>query len=170
MPFSYWPLSPCCPCWGPAARGKRPCQSPPPWVRTANAQDILTFKHTQQALLGTYNWRRLHLGGMEEVCADSPHPLDCQDLLPLLDARQTTVQLQFAKPPDDPLSVRCWSDQQWGNPLADSQEVTITGDTLSLRPGGWIYEVTARWGGEWGPGGEAHYAFYAMGPDSPAQS
>lgn len=131
---------------------------------------VVAGEEIHPASLGTYTWRRLHLGGMEEVCADSPHPLDCQDLLALLDARQTAVQLQFAKPPDDPLSVRCWSDQQWGNPLADSQEVTITGDTLSLRPGGWIYEVTARWGGGWGPGGEAHYAFYAMGPDSPAQS
>ncbi len=151
------------PLLGACGAGETAVPKPPALVVAAGDE-------TQQALLGTYNWRRLHLGGMEEVCADSPHPLDCQDLLALLDARQTTVQLQFAKPPDAPLSVRCWSDQQWGNPLADSQEVTITGDTLSLRPGGWIYEVTARWGGGWGPGGAAHYAFYAMGPDSPAQS
>lgn len=51
--------------------------------------------------------------------------------------------------------------------MADSQDVTVTGDTLPLRPGGWIYEVTAQWGTEHGPGGEASYAFYAMGPSLP---
>ncbi len=131
---------------------------------------VVAGEERHQALLGTYTWRRLSLGGMEEVCADSPHPLDCQDLLPLLDARQAAVRLQFAQAPDELLSARCWSDRQWGNPLADSQTVTVTGDTLSLRPGGWIYEVTARWGGGWGPGGEGCYAFYAMGPAIPAPS
>lgn len=128
---------------------------------------VVAGEESHQALLGTYTWRRLHLGGMEEVCADSPHPLDCQEDLPLLEARQAAVRLQFAQAPDEPLSARCWSDRQWGNPLADSQTVTVTGDTLPLRPGGWIYEVTARWGGGWGPGGQAHYAFYAMGPSLP---
>ena len=131
---------------------------------------VVAGEEIHPASLGTYTWRRLHLGGMEEVCADSPHPLDCQEFLPLLKARQARVRLQFAKAPDDPLSARCWSDRQWGNPLADSQEVIITGDTLPLRPGGWIYEVTARWGSEHGPGGEASYAFYAMGPSLPNQT
>ncbi len=148
---------------GACGAGEEPTPKPPTLMVVAGDEN-------HQALLGTYTWRRLHLGGMEEVCADSPHPLECQDLLPLLDARQATVRLQFAKPTDGPLSVQCWSDQQWGNPLADSQNVTVTGDTLPLRPGGWIYEVTAQWGTEHGPGGTASYAFYAMGPAIPAQS
>lgn len=131
---------------------------------------VVAGEENHQTLLGTYTWRRLHLGGMEEVCADSPHPLDCQNFLPLLEARQATVRLQFAQAPDGPLSARCWSDRQWGNSLADSQAVTVTGDTLPLRPGGWIYEVTARWGSGHGPGGEASYAFYAMGPSLPNQT
>ena len=60
---------------------------------------------------------------------------------------------------------RCWSDEHWGEPAANSEDVTIVGNVLTLKLGGYIYEVTAEWNTENGYGGTASYFIYLKTAD-----
>ena len=141
--------------------------------RLLNAQDaviileeppslsVISDKTSCYALLGSYSWQRKNNdGSLEYMEADSAHPLDCRDLLVQLDTAETTAILQFAEKPDTILDVRCWSDEYWDDPTANSEAVTVNGRTIELKPGGYIYEVKAQWSTESGYGGIAYYTFY----------
>ena len=111
--------------------------------------------------LGSYHWQRRAEGGaVEALLADSPHPLSCRELVTPLDTWEPTARLRFAQAPDAIVSARCWSGDCWGDPRSESQAADLRGDTLSLKPGGWIYQVEARWEPESGWGGAASYFFY----------
>lgn len=111
-----------------------------------------------EAWLGTYSWTyRASFGSFRGVESDSAHPLDCKDSLPVLEAESSTVVLRFAETPDS-ISVRCWSDDHWSDPSAESEEIAANGNGIELRSGGYIYEVYAKWSSQ----GSAHYAFYAV--------
>ncbi len=114
------------------------------------------------ALLGAYSWQKKDIDGNSiSTNADSAHPLDCKDLLsPPFETPETTATLRFTEEPDTILSVQCWSDEHWGEPAASSEDVTIDGNVLTLKPGGYIYEVTAEWNAESGYGGTASYSIY----------
>lgn len=113
------------------------------------------------ALLGTYSWLEMNTGGTSTgVNADSPHPLYCKDLLPPFETTETTATLDFAENPDTILSVRCWSDEHWAGSAASGEDVTIEGNVIGLKPGGYIYEVRAEWETDNGYGGIANYSFY----------
>ena len=59
------------------------------------------------------------------------------------------------------LSVRCWRDKHWSDPSADSENVSVNGNKIEFKAGGYIYEVIAEWNTEKsGYGGIAHYSFY----------
>ncbi|MCM1118291.1 MAG: hypothetical protein NC543_02925 [bacterium] len=115
-------------------------------------------------LLGTYSWRSRNWdGSSRSIDADSAHPLDCKDLLSLEfsleETTDHTATLRFWEKPDT-VSVRCWSDEHWSDPSAESEDVSVDGNVIALKPGGYIYEVCAGWNVENGYGGTASYSFY----------
>ena len=115
------------------------------------------------ALLGTYSWQRKNIDGtFTGIEADSPHPLDCKELLsPPLETPEATAMLRFTENPDRIVSVQCWSDDHWSNLSADGEDVILNENTIELKSGGYIYEVVAQWDADSGYGGTAHYSFYA---------
>ena len=128
----------------------------PPWLAVVSDQTSVG------AMLGTYSWERRNSDGtITSMEADSAHPLECRDELALLDTTRETALLQFQKEPDEILAVRCWSDAHWSDPSAQSEDVTVNGNEMVLKPGANIYEVTARWNTQSGyGGGTASYSFY----------
>lgn len=68
-----------------------------------------------------------------------------------------SVELYFDAPPQS-IAVRCWSDAFWNELEAKEEPVSLSGNTLALKDGGCIYEVTATWTGR----GTAHYSFYVV--------
>lgn len=116
------------------------------------------------ALVGTYTWqKKLPDGTFSGTACDSPHPLDCKDLLsPPLETAQATAELRFAQQPDEILNIQCWRDTYWSDPSADGEDVVWSGNRVELKPGGNIYEVVARWDTAGGYGGTACYSFYIV--------
>lgn len=113
------------------------------------------------AFRGTYSWQRRNYDGtITTVSADSAHPLDVKNSRNPLETREQTAMLYFNGEPDEILNVRCWSDENWDNPAAESEDVAVNGYEIQLKPGGYIYEVQARWDTEGGYGGTANYSFY----------
>ncbi len=121
------------------------------------------------ALLGGYSWQSRNADGTATgVVADSAHPLDCRELLPVFETTEKTALLRFQQAPDSILAVRCWSDAHWSDPTAESESADISGLEIALKPGGYIYEITAQWDAESGYGGTAHYAVYIRYTDEGA--
>lgn len=117
---------------------------------------------TIDALLGTYSWQKKDIDGTPiNVNADSADPSDLKELLASpFKTPEATASLNFAEEPDTISSVRCWSDEQWGDPAAASEAAAISGNILTLKPGGYIYEIVAEWNPENGYGGTASYFIY----------
>ena len=118
------------------------------------------------AALGTHQWNwDKGDGNWTGVCADSSHPLEWKEfLIPLLTS-DGTVELKFAVQPKT-FTISCWSDENWGNPYAVEESVNLTGNTLELKDGGYIYEVIAWWDQEGvSPYGNAIYGFYVVKDD-----
>ena len=128
----------------------------PPVLRVVSDETAMT------ALLGTYSWQRKNIDGtFTSIEADSPHPLDCKELLsPPLETPEATAMLRFTENPDRIVSVQCWSDDHWSNLSADGEDVILNENTIELKSGGYIYEVVAQWDTDSGYGGTAHYSFY----------
>lgn len=126
------------------------------------ALSVVSNNTSENALLGTYSWEVHNPDGtVTGGEADSPHPLDLEDLLsPPLETPETTATLRFAEEPDEILQAACWSAEHFGDPAALSGTAEVRGDVLTLRPGGHIYEITARWDSEDGWGGMASYVIY----------
>ena len=122
---------------------------------------VFSDETAHSALLGTYSWQRENGDGTTTgVAADCAHPLDCKAWLTPVETTNETVILRFAEEPDRIVSVRCWSDENWSKPTAESEAVTVAGNEIELKAGGYIYEVTAEWDTENGFGGIAQYSFY----------
>ena len=97
----------------------------------------------------------------ELLNSGTAHPLDCEELLsPPYETPEATATLSFTEEPDTILSVKCWSDEYWGKPTTNSEDVTMTGNVLTLKPGGYIYEIIADWNTQNGYGGTASYFIY----------
>ena len=112
-------------------------------------------------LLGSDEWqRKLPDGSREHVTTDALHPLDCRELLTPLETGSDTAVLRFSEEPDEILNVRCWSDSLWGEVYAEGEAIAVNGHEISLRPGGYVYEVRAVWDASDGYGGDASYYFY----------
>ena len=126
------------------------------------ALTVISDETSAAALLGTYAWQQKKADGtFSDAEADSPHPLDCEDLLsPPLETSEATAVLKFAEEPDKIVGVQCWSDSHWSHPSADGEAVAHNGNTIELRSGGYIYEIVAQWDTDSGYGGTAHYSFY----------
>lgn len=126
------------------------------------ALDVIIENTCSNTLLGTYSWQcKNNDGTSTNMEADSAHPLECADLLDQIETTETNAILRFTEEPDTILSVRCWSDEYGSDPAADSENVSLNGNEIELKEGGYIYEVTAEWNTEKsGYGGIAHYSFY----------
>lgn len=124
--------------------------------------DVISDNVCNDTLLGTYSWQcKNNDGTFTNTEADSAHPLECADLLPPFETTETNAVLRFGEEPDTILSVRCWSDEHWSDPSADSENVSVNGNEIEFKAGGYIYEVIAEWNTEKsGYGGIAHYYFY----------
>ncbi|MCM1027318.1 MAG: hypothetical protein NC432_12860 [Roseburia sp.] len=126
------------------------------------ALDVTSDNTCIDTLLGSYSWQcKNNDGTFTSMEAGSAHPLDCADLLLPFETTETNASLRFTEEPDTILSARCWSDEHWSDLAADSEAVSVTGNEIELKAGGYIYEVTAEWNTEKsGYGGIAHYCFY----------
>lgn len=131
-------------------------------VKEPPALTVFSDETSFGALLGTYSWQRKNDDGTSTSTeADSAHPLDCKDLLLPFETTEATAMLRFTENPGSILSVRCWSDEHWSDPTADSEDIPVNGNEIKLKPGGYIYEVCAEWDTEKsGYGGRACYFLY----------
>jgi hypothetical protein len=126
------------------------------------ALSVISGGTSVSAFLGTYSWQKKDADGNSvSINAGSAHPLHCEELLsPPYETPEATAVLRFAEEPDAVVSVKCWSDEYWGEPAACSEEAAFDGGALALKAGAYIYEITAVWNAENGYGGTASYFFY----------
>ena len=137
-----------------APNGEKVFEEPPELYLQVGEQEI-------RGRGGTYSWN--YKGRFNQwfgVEADAIHPLDAKDRLEGLETQETTALLRFEEQPDD-VRANCWSDAHWGDHEAQSESVEVDGDRLSLKRGGYIYEVIANWERE-SYEGTAHYTFYII--------
>lgn len=115
---------------------------------------------------GTYSWMSDNGDGTwKGVEADSSHPLEWQKFLVPMTTSDDTVELYFDVQPQE-MSVRCWSDANWGKVNAKEENVNLSGNKLELKDGGYIYEVVAKWTGEnLAAEGTVHNGFYVIKDD-----
>lgn len=123
---------------------------------------VETGGESVQALRGGFSWTWASEEGMESMIADSAHPLDCQELLPPFHTGEGTAALKFELEPTEIEYVQCWPDSCWGEPASSGEKLPVENGTFSLKEGGWIYEIQARWDGGNGSGGTAGYAVYLV--------
>lgn len=113
------------------------------------------------ALLGTYSWQwQAPSGSWEGVASDSAHPLALPGVPSAPGDRGGNRRPALPGGAGSITDVRCWSDAHWSDPGAETEPCAFDGSTLQLKPGGYIYEVTAQWDDSQGSCGTAHYAFY----------
>ena len=126
------------------------------------ALSVISGGTSVSAFLGTYSWQKKDADGNSvSINAGSAHPLHCEELLsPPYETPEATAVLRFAEEPDAVVSVKCWSDEYWGEPAACSEEAAFDGGALALKAGAYIYEIKAVWNAENGYGGTASYFFY----------
>ena len=124
--------------------------------------DVISDNACNSTLLGAYSWQcKNDDGTITAIEADSAHPLDCEGLMDEFETAEATAMLRFKEDPDHILSVCCWSDAYWAETETEGEDVAVNGNEIELKPGGYIYEVTAEWDtGKSGYGGTAHYSFY----------
>ena len=115
---------------------------------------------------GTYSWKSDNGDGTwKGVEADSSHPLEWQEFLVPMTTSDDTVELFFDVQPQE-VSIRCWSDVNWGKVNAKDENTNLTGNKLELKDGGYIYEVVAKWTGEnLAAEGAVYYGFYVIKDD-----
>lgn len=112
---------------------------------------------------GSYGWTyALENGQSCHTLADGIHPLQF-DREPHLTTSADTVTLSFSPAPERTPTVRCWSDEHLGDTSAAAEKPTLENSTLTLKEGGWIYEVSAGWEADDGSySGSASYILYIV--------
>lgn len=115
---------------------------------------------------GTYSWMSDNGDGTwKGVEADSSHTLEWQEFLVPMTTSDDMVELYFDVQPQE-VSIRCWSDANWGKVNAKEENVNLSGNKLELKDGGYIYEVVAKWTGEnLAAEGTVYYGFYVIKDD-----
>lgn len=138
-------------------------QSEPPSLRVKCAGGAADLRS------GSYEWRVEGGDGLtRSTAACGAHPLDFQEE-PALTTSDHRVTLGFGVSPDSVTAV-CWPDSALKDSSAPAESAQVyryrkAGDTsqnetpwtITLNPGGWIYEITAQW-----EQGSAHYAIYIV--------
>ena len=124
----------------------------PPALTVAAGNERITVSS------GEYSWSCDNgIGPASKVIACGLHPLDGAKSLEVLEVSDCSAELRFDSAPDR-ITVCCWSDAHWGDYDAASEPVTVHSGSIELKPGGYVYEVTA----EWESIGSASYGFYAV--------
>jgi len=101
---------------------------------------------------GNYTWTiQQEDGTAQTVTACGAHPMDDPENLPMLCGDTQNVALDWPVAPES-VTVRCWQVGQ-----DQEQDAVLDGNTLSLQPGDWVYEVIASF-----DQGQASYAFRAV--------
>ena len=136
---------------------------------------------TVEALRGTTSWMYQNEDGTGTgIESDSMHPLQAKEYMPPLLLTISSVaplkaHLQWNTIPDKVL-VRCWSEEHWGQPTAESEEIPVsilmidsnieTAPIISveLKDGNYIYEVLAEWNSAEKYSGTVYYSFYTIKP------
>lgn len=112
------------------------------------------------ALRGGWSWNyQLEDGSYSGAIADSVHPLEAREITPVLETSEPEAALTFALEPDA-VAARRWPEEAWGDADAPGEDVSLEGDTLPLRPGGWLYQVSASWDRMPGFAGDCQYSFF----------
>ena len=124
----------------------------------------LSVQHDGQsvrALKGTSSWTYMNPDGtFTGIEADSMHPLDAKEYMPVLPAVKGEVWLVFDTAPDE-ITVKAWPVSLWGNldAVDEAIAVPVSGEKITLLEGGHIYEVFAKWTRFEEFGGAAYYSF-----------
>lgn len=138
----------------------------PPVLTEPPALTVHTWNGSITALRGTSSWLYAKGDGVwSGMECDSMLPLQAQKYLPrfsLPPSSQNPVEavLQFGTIPDE-VRVRCWSAAYWDIITAESEDLSVTDNTIELKDGGYIYEIIANWNNSLWYGGTASYSFYA---------
>lgn len=112
------------------------------------------------ALRGGWSWNyQLEDGSYSGAIADSVHPLEAREITPVLETSEPEAALTFALEPDA-VAARRWPEEAWGDADAPGEDVSLDGDTLPLRPGGWLYQVSASWDRMPGFAGDCQHSFF----------
>lgn len=130
----------------------------PPELRPFSSDGTVT------ASKGTYSWMYNNGFNWTGIESDSIHPLEYKDHVETLTTADNTVTLEFDVPPDSISAEECWSDENWGNTDAESEWFELNGSEITLKPGGWIYVIGARWDRENYRGG-CRYVFHVVCPE-----
>ena len=124
----------------------------------------LSVQHDGQsvrALKGTSSWTYMNPDGTSTgIEADSMHPLDAKEYMPVLPAVEGEVSLVFKTAPDE-VTVKAWPVSEWSNldAVDGAIAVPVSGEKITLLEGGHIYEVFAKWTRFEEFGGAAYYSF-----------
>lgn len=109
---------------------------------------------------GGYNWYYGSSDGQEtSILADGPQPLDRRGQLELLETSADKAAVQCEVMPDS-MTVSCWSDECWNGGTATQEAAAVSGNEITLKQGGYIYEIEAHWTSRPGYHGWCRYAFY----------
>lgn len=120
---------------------------------------VKSDRTSSEAVLGTYSWQKKAADGTSFVALADCAQLPGRGDLPPFETSEATAELWFKEAPDRISSARCWCAEE---DAADSEAVPVRGSTLTLKPGGYIYEITAEWDAGNGYGGTASYFIYIM--------
>ena len=139
----------------------KPTSKEPPALKVLDSSSM-----AMKANIGTYSWMYDNGDGTQAgICADSSHPLEWQGFLIPMTTSDDEVEFYFDVEPQE-FSIRCWSDAYWGQMDAKEEKVTVNGNKLELKQGGYIYEVVATWTGEnLAAEGTVYYGFYVIKDD-----
>lgn len=133
----------------------------PLFYKSAPGLSVQHNGQSVQALPGTSSWQYINPDGTSTgIEADSMHPLDAKEYMPVLPAVEGKARLVFNTAADE-ITVKAWPVSQWGNLEAvdEAIQVPVTGEEIVLLEGGHIYEVFAKWTRFEEFGGARYYSF-----------
>lgn len=131
----------------------------PPELRIVSADGTVT------ASKGTSSWMYNNGFNWTGIESDSIHPLEYKDHVETLTTDDAAVTLEFDVTPDSITAVECWSDTHWGDDYTtEGESFVLTGNQVTLKPGGWIYYIRATWDAE-DYNGSCRYVFHVVCPE-----
>ena len=142
---------------------------------------VASWKESIKALKGTSSWQYDNGDGtITAINSDSVHPLEVKKRMPILNLVPSPLSsvdpllatFHWDVMPDTVL-VRCWSEKNWENIDAKSEEVEITKGnenfTIELNYENYIYEVIANWNSSDKYSGTVRYSFCTIKCDEHSQ-
>ena len=118
---------------------------------------VIGDKNAVDAWRGTSSWMYDNKDGTwSGIEADSPHPLECKDDLPILEiTKKTTVNLKFEAAPSK-ITVKRYKAST--TDFDNFDELTVSGGSFEAKTGDYVYEIIASWSSQ-AYNGTVYYAF-----------